>query len=192
MAADYSDSMPDSKYTRDRGYHPLEEVKERPKKKDLLLTDVETARTVVEVCNLVQLSSTCISYASNYLMFHSDRCGLWYRSPQINPSILVKTCTNSSKRVTINEMWKPHCSSNNHQTNYSPSPNVEAQDVATTLSSTIQSPQRKSNRLVDKAKCRVGKGAIQVAQELLVKKLGAIPLSRKLQVRTCLNNLIFT
>ncbi|EES04045.1 uncharacterized protein At3g49140 [Sorghum bicolor] len=48
VAADYSDSMPDSKYTRDRGYHPLEEVKERPKKKDLLLTDVETARTVVE------------------------------------------------------------------------------------------------------------------------------------------------
>ncbi|ONM35538.1 Pentatricopeptide repeat (PPR) superfamily protein [Zea mays] len=49
VAADYSDSMPDSKYTRDRGYHPLEEVKERPKKKDLLLTDIETARTVVEV-----------------------------------------------------------------------------------------------------------------------------------------------
>jgi len=48
VAADYSDSMPDSKYTRDRGYHPLEEVKERPKKKDLLLTDIETARTVVE------------------------------------------------------------------------------------------------------------------------------------------------
>lgn len=49
VAADYSDSVPDSKYTRDRGYHPLEEVKERPKKKDLSLTDVETARTVVEV-----------------------------------------------------------------------------------------------------------------------------------------------
>ncbi|XP_062207784.1 uncharacterized protein At3g49140-like isoform X2 [Phragmites australis] len=49
VAADYSDSVPDSKYMRDRGgYHPLEEVKERPKKKDLLLTDVETARTVVE------------------------------------------------------------------------------------------------------------------------------------------------
>ncbi|KAL6614002.1 hypothetical protein ACP70R_036272 [Stipagrostis hirtigluma subsp. patula] len=47
VAADY-DSVPDSKYTRDRGYHPLEEVKERPKKKDLFLTDVETARTVVE------------------------------------------------------------------------------------------------------------------------------------------------
>ncbi|KAG8078763.1 hypothetical protein GUJ93_ZPchr0007g5784 [Zizania palustris] len=48
VAADYSDSVPDSKYTRDRGYHPLEEVKERPKKDDLSLTDVETARTVVE------------------------------------------------------------------------------------------------------------------------------------------------
>uniref|UniRef100_A0A0D9V924 DUF2470 domain-containing protein n=1 Tax=Leersia perrieri TaxID=77586 RepID=A0A0D9V924_9ORYZ len=48
VAADYSDSVPDSKYTRDRGYHPLEEVKERPKKKELSLTDVETARTVVE------------------------------------------------------------------------------------------------------------------------------------------------
>lgn len=34
---------------RDRGYHPLEEIKERPKKKDISLTDVETARTVVEV-----------------------------------------------------------------------------------------------------------------------------------------------
>jgi hypothetical protein len=49
VAADYSDSMPDSKYMTDRGYHPLEEIKERPKKKDLSLTDVETARTVVEV-----------------------------------------------------------------------------------------------------------------------------------------------
>uniref|UniRef100_A0ACD5WHY9 Uncharacterized protein n=1 Tax=Avena sativa TaxID=4498 RepID=A0ACD5WHY9_AVESA len=48
VAADYSDSVPDSKYMTDRGYHPLEEVKERPKKKDLSLTDVETARTVVE------------------------------------------------------------------------------------------------------------------------------------------------
>lgn len=48
VAADYSDSVPDSKYMRERGYHPLEEVKERPKKKDLSLTDVETARTVVE------------------------------------------------------------------------------------------------------------------------------------------------
>ncbi|VAH66862.1 unnamed protein product [Triticum turgidum subsp. durum] len=48
VAADYSDSVPDSKYMRDRGYHPLEEIKERPKKKDISLTDVETARTVVE------------------------------------------------------------------------------------------------------------------------------------------------
>ncbi|KAM0926050.1 hypothetical protein ACQ4PT_003887 [Festuca glaucescens] len=48
VAADYSDSVPDSKYMTDRGYHPLEEIKERPKKKDLSLTDVETARTVVE------------------------------------------------------------------------------------------------------------------------------------------------
>ncbi|XP_044977894.1 uncharacterized protein At3g49140 [Hordeum vulgare subsp. vulgare] len=48
VAADYSDSLPDSKYMRDRGYHPLEEIKERPKKKDISLTDVETARTVVE------------------------------------------------------------------------------------------------------------------------------------------------
>ncbi|XP_047058453.1 uncharacterized protein At3g49140-like isoform X2 [Lolium rigidum] len=48
VAADYSDSMPDSKYMTDRGYHPLEEIKERPKKKDLSLTDVETARTAVE------------------------------------------------------------------------------------------------------------------------------------------------
>jgi hypothetical protein len=63
VAADYSDSVPDSKYTRDRGYHPLEEVKERPKKKDLLLTDVETARTVVEV--------TCCDYIL-HLILHKD------------------------------------------------------------------------------------------------------------------------
>jgi hypothetical protein len=49
VAADHSDSVPDSKYTRDQGYHPLEEVKEHPKKKDVLLTYVETARTAVEV-----------------------------------------------------------------------------------------------------------------------------------------------
>jgi hypothetical protein len=48
VAADYSDSVPDSKYTRDRGYHPLEEVKERPKKKDVSIP-IKTARTVVEV-----------------------------------------------------------------------------------------------------------------------------------------------
>lgn len=48
VAADYPDSVPHSKYMSDRGYHPLEEIKERPKKKDLSLTDVETARTVVE------------------------------------------------------------------------------------------------------------------------------------------------
>lgn len=50
-----------------------------------------------------------------------------------------------------------------------PSPNVEAQHIA------IQSrPQRKSNGLVEKAKSKVGKWAIQVAEEELVKKLGAL------------------
>ena len=41
------------------------------------------------------------------------------------------------------------------------------------------SPQHKSSRLANKAKSKFGKGTIQVAQELLVKKLG--DLSPKLE-----------
>ncbi|XP_072972000.1 uncharacterized protein At3g49140 isoform X1 [Typha angustifolia] len=49
VAADYSDSLPDStKYAGTHGYHPLEEVKDRAKKKDTLLTNAEIARTTVE------------------------------------------------------------------------------------------------------------------------------------------------
>ncbi|OAY73893.1 Uncharacterized protein ACMD2_01238 [Ananas comosus] len=49
VAADYSDSLPDSsKYAGNQGYHPLEEVKKQEKNKDMLLTDAETARTIVE------------------------------------------------------------------------------------------------------------------------------------------------
>lgn len=49
VAADYSDSVPDSpKYMGVHGYHPLEELRDHGKKKDLLLTDAEIARTTVE------------------------------------------------------------------------------------------------------------------------------------------------
>ncbi|KAJ3678145.1 hypothetical protein LUZ60_001948 [Juncus effusus] len=49
VAADYSDSKPDSKnYIKKRGYHPLEEFKENSKKKDLSLSDVELARTIAQ------------------------------------------------------------------------------------------------------------------------------------------------
>lgn len=49
VAADYSDSVPDSpKYAENRGYHPLEELKDREKDRDRLLTAAEIARTAVE------------------------------------------------------------------------------------------------------------------------------------------------
>lgn len=49
VAADYSDSIPDSSNCGgNMGYHPLEDVKER-KRKDKMLTDAEIARTVAEV-----------------------------------------------------------------------------------------------------------------------------------------------
>ncbi|KAG1327575.1 hypothetical protein COCNU_01G015090 [Cocos nucifera] len=49
VAADYSDSLPDSpRHVGNRGYHPLEEVKDHQKNIDMLLTDAEIARTTVE------------------------------------------------------------------------------------------------------------------------------------------------
>nr|XP_019704267.1 uncharacterized protein At3g49140 isoform X4 [Elaeis guineensis] len=49
VAADYSDSLPDSpRHVGNRGYHPLEEVKGHERNKDMLLTDAEIARTAVE------------------------------------------------------------------------------------------------------------------------------------------------
>ncbi|XP_008802363.1 uncharacterized protein At3g49140 isoform X2 [Phoenix dactylifera] len=49
VSADYSDSLPDSpRHVGNRGYHPLEEVKDHERNKDMLLTDVEIARTTVE------------------------------------------------------------------------------------------------------------------------------------------------
>ncbi|WOK96603.1 hypothetical protein Cni_G05310 [Canna indica] len=52
VAADYSDSVPDSsKHHRNHGYHPLEEVKEPEKNKNIVLTDAEIARTTVEANN---------------------------------------------------------------------------------------------------------------------------------------------
>ncbi|CAN6448904.1 unnamed protein product [Victoria cruziana] len=51
VAADYSDSIPDSSNCGESmGYHPLEDVKER-KGKDKILTDAEIARTVAEANN---------------------------------------------------------------------------------------------------------------------------------------------
>lgn len=49
VAADYSDSVPDSpNYMGVHGYHPLEELRDHGKKKDVLLTDAEIARTTAE------------------------------------------------------------------------------------------------------------------------------------------------
>lgn len=56
VAADYSDSVPDSSnYINDRGYHPLEELKFRKRARDTKLTSAEIARTTVEVCVLTSL-----------------------------------------------------------------------------------------------------------------------------------------
>ncbi|PKA49939.1 Uncharacterized protein AXF42_Ash019255 [Apostasia shenzhenica] len=49
VAADYSDSAADSsKYLDNEKYHPLEVLKDNGKNRDLLLTDAEIARTIVE------------------------------------------------------------------------------------------------------------------------------------------------
>ncbi|KAH7573391.1 hypothetical protein JRO89_XS03G0138700 [Xanthoceras sorbifolium] len=49
VAADYSDSVPDSSnYINNRGYHPLEEIKDHKKIRDTTLTSAEIARTTVE------------------------------------------------------------------------------------------------------------------------------------------------
>lgn len=52
VAADYSDSVPDSSSNQinSRGYHPLEEVKSPKRIRDTKLTPAEIARTTVEVC----------------------------------------------------------------------------------------------------------------------------------------------
>lgn len=66
VAADYSDSVPDSsKHNRNYGYHPLEELKERKKNKNknMKLADAEIARTVVEVLFVV------------FWMWKFPRCG---------------------------------------------------------------------------------------------------------------------
>jgi hypothetical protein len=50
VAADYSDSVPDSSnYTSHQGYHPLEEVKISKRTRETQLTSAEIARTTVEV-----------------------------------------------------------------------------------------------------------------------------------------------
>lgn len=50
VASDYSDSVPNSSnYTGNRGYHPLEEVKDYERNKEKKLSDAEIARTTVEV-----------------------------------------------------------------------------------------------------------------------------------------------
>ncbi|KAL5849166.1 hypothetical protein ACOSQ4_007179 [Xanthoceras sorbifolium] len=52
VAADYSDSVPDSSnYINNRGYHPLEEIKDHKKIRDTTLTSAEIARTTVEANN---------------------------------------------------------------------------------------------------------------------------------------------
>lgn len=50
VAADYSDSVPDSSnYMGKQGYHPLEELKVRRRIRDTKLNSAEIARTTVEV-----------------------------------------------------------------------------------------------------------------------------------------------
>lgn len=61
VAADYSDSVPDSPdYMANGGYHPLEELKECKKIWDTKLPSAEIARTTVEVCFLCILIYMCI------------------------------------------------------------------------------------------------------------------------------------
>ncbi|XP_021644069.2 uncharacterized protein At3g49140 isoform X3 [Hevea brasiliensis] len=49
VAADYSDSVPDSSsYTNDQSYHPLEEIKVNRRIRETQLTSAEIARTTVE------------------------------------------------------------------------------------------------------------------------------------------------
>ena len=63
VAADYSDSVPDSSnYMTNGGYHPLEELKVCKKVWETKLTSAETARTTVEVCIY---SSCVVSYFWN-------------------------------------------------------------------------------------------------------------------------------
>lgn len=50
VASDYSDSVPNSSnYMGNRGYHPLEDLKDSDRNKEKMLTDAEIARTTVEV-----------------------------------------------------------------------------------------------------------------------------------------------
>lgn len=50
VAADYSDSVPDSSnYVANKGYHPLEELRDCRRVRDKRLTSAEIARTAVEV-----------------------------------------------------------------------------------------------------------------------------------------------
>lgn len=50
VAADYSDSVPDSSsYATSNGYHPLEELKDHGRARDTMPSSAEIARTAVEV-----------------------------------------------------------------------------------------------------------------------------------------------
>ncbi|XP_043811948.1 uncharacterized protein At3g49140 isoform X6 [Manihot esculenta] len=52
VAADYSDSVPDSSsYTNERSYHPLEDIKVNRRTRETQLTSAEMARTTVEANN---------------------------------------------------------------------------------------------------------------------------------------------
>ena len=53
VAADYSDSVPDSSsYMNKQGYHPLEELKVSRDIRPARLSSAEIARTTVEVCGI--------------------------------------------------------------------------------------------------------------------------------------------
>lgn len=64
VAADYSDSVPDSSsYASNQGYHPLEELKVCKKIRETKLPSAELARTTIEVHLL-----KCLEYITGKLI----------------------------------------------------------------------------------------------------------------------------
>ncbi|CAK9139480.1 unnamed protein product [Ilex paraguariensis] len=94
VAADYSDSVPDSSnYLGHNGYHPLEELKDRKRVRDINLTSAEIARTAVEANNSAWLIFPSmvhcephrqISWAEfQYVIDEWGECFIWDGYPTI-------------------------------------------------------------------------------------------------------------
>lgn len=74
VAADYSDSVPDSSsYITNQGYHPLEEVKVCKMVRDTKLTSAEIARTTVEV----SVFDTAVLLILKFEYQKSQSVGIW-------------------------------------------------------------------------------------------------------------------